>query len=128
TGTWRSIASRMSASTGSVHGRSSFALIGPPMNPRPENASLAAGTDSPWSSFTSVHGTRFASRNVAKCPGPSVREKRKTATGFTAALYAISPLADDDRDAGGGSCGGGRRQRDRPLSRQGGRGDQPRRA
>src|SRR5258706_7627407 len=126
TGTSCATASRMSASTGKVHGRSSFALIGPPMNPSPEKASPDSGTRSPSSSFTSPQGTRFASRNVAKCPGPSVREKRKTATGFTATLYAISPLADDGRGTCGGSRGGGRRERDRPLSRQGGGGDQPR--
>jgi hypothetical protein len=42
TGTRRATASRMSASTGWVHGSSSLALIGPPMNARPANASLEA--------------------------------------------------------------------------------------
>src|SRR5688500_13677383 len=73
----------MSASTGCVHGSSSLALIGPPMKASPAKGSADAGTGSPSSSFTSFQGTRLASRNVAKWPGPSVSEKRKTATGFT---------------------------------------------
>ena len=63
---------------------------------------------------------RLASRNVAKCPGPSVSEKRKTATGFTMpSMRVIGPSARSPaarvrrrrRD---------RRERDRPLLRQGG--------
>src|SRR5204862_468545 len=64
----------------------SLALIGPPMKARPAKPSLDAGTASPSSSFTSVQGTRLASRNVAKWPGPSVSENLNTATGFTSIL------------------------------------------
>ena len=73
---------------------------------------------------TSVQATRCASRNVAKWPGPSVREQRKIATGFTV------PIDEDSRTSPRGGRPGRRRarhrrERDRPVSRQGRGGDQP---
>src|SRR6266571_4295138 len=66
TGTSASTASFTSPSTAGIHGRSSFTLIGPPMNASPENARGSEGTSSPASILTSLCGMRCPSRNVAK--------------------------------------------------------------
>ena len=80
-GTRASTARRSSTASGSRHGVSSFAPIGPPIMPMPAYAPGSSGTLSPRSSATSRHARPCAVSQSPKRPGPSLREKRKTATG-----------------------------------------------
>ncbi|HEY5763843.1 MAG TPA: hypothetical protein VIS73_11610, partial [Rhodocyclaceae bacterium] len=61
-------------------------LIGPPIIAMPEYSALLAGSGSPQSIAIKRHGTRLASRNVAKWPGSSVRAWRMIATGFNGGI------------------------------------------
>src|SRR5512143_3114685 len=86
TGMPDSTASRISESTGGIHGRSSFTLMGPPIKQMPETPLRCAGTASPASMRTSRQGMPWRSRNVAKYPGPSVGEWRNIRTGYMMAF------------------------------------------
>ena len=62
-------------------GRASLTLMGPPIIAMPANARGSAGTRAPASSGTRVQAMPRASSHSAKYAGPSVGEKRRTATG-----------------------------------------------
>ena len=66
TGMFLETASRISAQTGSIHGKGSLTLIGPPMKQRPAYWSAVAGTSAPSSRAINFHGIPCCSRNMAK--------------------------------------------------------------
>ena len=97
TGTSLRTASRISSSTGAIHGSSSFTLIGPPMNTRPEKRRGSRGTRvalverAPAATQSSGARGRWQNSPALRCARMPKNGDRLHAAPFYCALCSCSP-------------------------------------